>query len=165
MRTCCSTEREVLLQHLQGLAAQTGTDTGLNVVACTGCVKDAIVAAILESSFEERTVLCMVADGMSRQQQLHAELTADLLGGQLNDMPKSSCCSPFAEAAKRTTLRRGPHALHLCLQALSYGRCQHKLVVRAQSRPWQLHSAQLQIACCFAEHQHQICVLGFQLVG
>lgn len=78
-----STEREVLLQHLQGLAAQTGTDTGLNVVAYTGSVKDAIVASILESSFEERTVLCMVADGMSRQQQLHAELTADLLGIEL----------------------------------------------------------------------------------
>ena len=82
----------MLLQHLQGLAAQTGTDTGLNVVAYTGNVKDAIVAAILETSFEEHTVLCMVADGMSRQQQLHAELTADLLGGRPNDMLKSCYC-------------------------------------------------------------------------
>ena len=132
VRTSCRTEREVLLQHLQGLAAQTGTDTGLNVVAYTGCVKDAIVAAILESSFEERTVLCMVADGTSRQQQLHAELTADLLGGQLDGMLMSSCCSPLAQAAKHTSLRGGPQVLHLCLQASSYGRCQHKIPVRAQ---------------------------------
>ena len=92
VHTSCSIEREVLLQHLQGLAAQTGTETGLNVVAYTGCVKDAIVAAILESSFEERTVLCMVTGGMSRQQQLHAELAADLLGEQLDDMLMGSCC-------------------------------------------------------------------------
>ncbi len=153
----------MLLQHLQGLAAQTGTDTGLNVVAYTGSVKDAIVASILESSFEERTVLCMVADGMSRQQQLHAELTADLLGGQLNGMLTGSCCRSSAQAAKHIPLQWGPHALDLCLQASSYGRSQLKVTVRAQWRLWQLQLTQPRIACCSAERQHQICMRGFQL--